>query len=371
MEAILHPFSMNYVSTRDRRPRGWRSAPMRRIAVVLLVLVATGALAASGRAPQDHRLHEPATTRAPDPAPASRADSLLWIEIRNVTMHLDERATIRVRRLRGQVRSTSAGHPAILDDRGSFSIAVTSGTVSLTAEDLTRLLNDFVFAYHDAPLEKLRARPEGGQVTLEGTMHKGVALRFTINSAMSLTPEGMIRLQPTRTRILGVNGLKLMNALGLQLDDLLDLRGSRGASVKGNDIYLDPEKILPPPAIAGRLASARVEGSEIAIEFVTTPEDSVFDGTVRPDSAVPNFVYFRGAELQFGKLLMSDTDLLIVDADPSNPFDLNLQEYAKQLVAGTSRTLPNLGLRVEMPDYGSLGPGKVARRSGSVPRAPR
>ncbi|HSJ65425.1 MAG TPA: hypothetical protein VK922_16145 [Gemmatimonadaceae bacterium] len=344
---------------------------MRHIAIVLLVLIATGALAASGRAPRHDRALDSATTREPVPAPARRADSLLWIEIRNVTMHLDERATIRVRQLRGQVRSTSAGHPAILDDRSSFSIQVTSGSVGLTGDDLTTLLNDFVFAYHDAPLEKLRARPEGGQVTLEGTMHKGVALRFTINSAMSLTPEGMIRLHPTRTRILGVNGLKLMNALGLKLDDLLDLTGSRGASVRGNDIYLDPEKILPPPAIAGRLASARVEGSEVAIEFVTTPEDSVFGTYVRPDSAVANFVYFRGAQLQFGKLLMSDTDLLIVDADPSDPFDLNLQEYAQQLVAGTSRTLANLGLRVEMPDYGSLGPGRVAERAGNVPRVRR
>jgi hypothetical protein len=286
-------------------------------------------------------------------------------------MHLDHRATIRVRQLRGQVQSTSEGQPAVLDDRSSFSIQVTSGAVALTGDDLTTLLNAFVFAYDDAPLEKLRARPEDGQVTLEGTMHKGVALRFTINSAMSLTPDGMIRLQPTRTRILGVNGLKLMNALGLKLEDLLDLRGSRGASVRGNDIYLDPQQILPPPAIAGRLAFARVEGNEVAIEFVMTPEDSVFGSYVRPDTSVSNFVYFRGAELQFGKLLMSDTDLLIVDADPSDPFDLNLQEYAKQLVAGTSRTLPNLGLRVEMPDYASLGEGMVAERPGSTSRSPR
>jgi hypothetical protein len=179
----------------------------------------------------------------------------------------------------------------------------------------------------------------------------------------------MIRLHPTRTRILGINGLKLMNALGLKLDDLLDLRGSRGATVKGNDIYLDPAKILPPPAIAGTLASARVEGDEVAIEFMTTADDSVFDGSVHPDSAIPNLVYFRGAQLQFGKLLMTDTDLLIVDADPSNPFDLNLQEYAKQLVAGTSRTMPNLGLRVEMPDYATLDAGTVAGRSRKTPRA--
>jgi hypothetical protein len=31
---------------------------------------------------------------------------------------------------------------------------------------------------------------------------------------------------------------------------------------------------------------------------------------------------------------MDDTDLQIVEADPSDPFDLNLEEYATQLAAG-------------------------------------
>jgi hypothetical protein len=159
-----------------------------------------------------------------------------------------------------------------------------------------------------------------------------------------------------------------MRALGLHLDDLLDLEGSRGAVVKGDDIYLDPTKILPPPAITGTLGVVGVHGNEVIIEFATTPEDSIFSSVVRPDSTVPNFVYFRGGQLRFGKLLMNDTDLQIVDADPEDPFDLNLKEYAKQLVAGTSRTLPSLGLRVEMPDFDSLRgdePPRLTPRSGS------
>jgi hypothetical protein len=297
-------------------------------------------------------------------------DSQLWIEIRNVTMHLDERATIRVKRLRGEMLSTAPGQPAILDDRESFSIRVSSGTVALTGDDLTTLLNDFIFAYRGAPLKRLRARPEAGQVSLTGTMHKVIDLRFEITSTMSLTPEGMIRLHPTKTRILGLDGQKLMRALGLHLDDLLDLKGSRGATVKGDDIYLDPTKILPPPAITGGLARAAVEGNEVAIEFNATPEDSVFGGYVSPDSTIPNFVYFRGSRLRFGKLLMTDTDLQIVDAAPADPFDLNLQEYAKQLFAGTSRTLANQGLRVEMPDYESLGSGKPPDGASQQPANP-
>ena len=321
------------------------------------VVVMTGALlacvivAASGRSPPIAAIMQDTVSARSAASP----ESPLWIEMRNVTMHLDERATIRVRRLRGEMVSTSAGEPAVLDDRESFSIRVSSGTVALTGADLSTLMNDFIFAYRGTPLRNLRARPDAGYVHLTGTMRKGVDLRFEITSTMSLTPEGLIRLHPTRTRIFGIDGQKLMDALGLHLDDLLDLKGSRGASVKGDDIYLDPTKILPPPAMTGTIGVAGIQGNEVVIEFAVAPEDSVFGGFVSPDSTTPNFVYFRGSRLRFGKLLMSDTDLQIVDADPTDPFDLNLKEYATQLFAGTSRTLPNLGLRVEMPDHDSLG----------------
>jgi hypothetical protein len=296
-------------------------------------------------------------------------DSVLWIEIRNVTMHLDERATVRIRRLRGEMVSTAPGQPAVLDDRESFGIRVTSGTVALTGADLTTLMNDFIFAYRGAPLRNLRARPGNGAVSLTGTMHKGVDLHFEITSTMSLTPDGMVRLHPTRTRILGVDGQKLMSALGLHLDDMLNLKGSRGATVKGDDILLDPTKILPPPAMKGTIGVAGVQGNDVVIEFAGTPEDSVFGTYVRPDSTTPNFVYFRGSRLRFGKLLMTDTDLQIVDANPVDPFDLNLKEYAKQLVAGTSRTLENQGLHVDMPDYSSLVAGKIVTRAGPPPKS--
>jgi len=79
----------------------------------------------------------------------------------------------------------------------------------------------------------------------------------------------MIRLHPTKVRVLGVNGESLLHALGLRLDDMLDLSKSAAARVKGDDIYLDPTKILPPPAINGRLTSVRIEG--VLHEFSTLP----------------------------------------------------------------------------------------------------
>jgi peptide/nickel transport system substrate-binding protein len=111
-------------------------------------------------------------------------------------------------------------------------------------------------------------------------------------------------------------------------------------------------------------------------DFVRLADDSVFDGSARPDSAAANLINFHGGRLRFGKLTMTDTDLEIVDADARDPLDLFLARYTRQLVAGTSRTLPNLGLRVLMPDYRAVaGPtsAAVARQEktrGEAPGAP-
>jgi hypothetical protein len=61
---------------------------------------------------------------------------------------------------------------------------------------------------------------------------------------------------------------------------------------------------------------------------------------------------------------MADTDLMIMDADPSDPFDFFLDHYNDQLVAGYSRNTPDHGLLVAMPDYRIVGAG-----GGSVPPA--
>ena len=155
----------------------------------------------------------------------------------------------------------------------------------------------------------------------------------------------------------------------MKLDDLLDLSGSKAARVKGDEIFLDPTKILPPPAINGRLTSVRVEGDALVQEFARLPDDSLFTGYARPDSAAPNYLFFRGGKLRFGRLEMRDTQLQILDLDPSDAFDLYLAEYNKQLVAGYSRNRPNLSLQAFFPDFPDIGRG-VTPPIVRLPNAP-
>ena len=283
--------------------------------------------------------------------PVEVADSVLWMEMRNVDLHIDERQVIHARVLRGQVIPTIPGTIAFLDDPKSFRVRVTNGVVALSGDAIGALLNEIAFNYPDPPIKHLRVRIEKGQLVQKGTLHKGVDIPFEMWATPVLGTDGKIRLHPDKLHIFSVNGLTLMHALGLHMDKFMDLRKARGVTVKDDDLFVDPLQLIPPPMVDGRLTAVRIEDSVLVQEFARTSDDTIFGTYVRPDSGSHNFVYFRGGQLRFGKLTMQDTDLLINDDDERDPLDLYFTQYNRQLVAGRARNLPNFGLRTWLVDY--------------------
>ena len=152
-----------------------------------------------------------------------------------------------------------------------------------------------------------------------------------------------------------MNGEKLMKFLGLTLEKILDLKGATGATVHGDDIFLDPAKILPPPTIEGRIVSVRVDGDEMVQAFGKKEPHERIHALVPPDTKAPNYMYYKGGTLRFGRLLMLDAEMQIVDLDPDDVFRFNLTRYNEQLVAGYERTLVDGGLEVWMRDVDKLG----------------
>jgi hypothetical protein len=68
---------------------------------------------------------------------------------------------------------------------------------------------------------------------------------------------------------------------------------------------------------------------------------------------------YKNNRLRFGKLVMNDTDLIIIDMDPNDPLDFFLDHYKEQLSAGYTKTTPDSGLRVFIKDYNKLRPAKA------------
>ena len=264
--------------------------------------------------------------------------------MRKVNFYIIPSAALRIRTLRGQMRSLNGG-PVTFDDKNAFVIHLDYAEIGLNGSDITALMNSHIFAYPGAPLKHLKVRTSRSQVVQSGVMHKILDIPFEITADVSMTPAGLIRLHPVKTRILGVNGNDLMRAFNLSLEKILDLSKAKGVTVKGNDIFLDPVRILPPPAIEGRATAIRVEGDELVQTFGTI-------GSVPPlpppDTSAGAYMYYKGGTLHFGKLVMLDAQMEIVDLRPSGFFNFSLDRYKDQLVAGYSKTLPDLGLQVYM-----------------------
>lgn len=304
-----------------------------------------------------------ATVGKPTPHAARGSDSLVIVNgtatrvlMRNVDFRVGDGVLLHIALIGGEMQAVQHG-VVDFDDKHSYVLAIDSGEVTLGADDLTNLMNRYVFAYPGAPLKRLRVTVRGAQLGLTGTMHKGVDIPFDITSTVTLTPDERMRLHPTRIRIFGVDGAKLMSALGITLKRMLDVSRAKGVTVEKNDLLLEPLVVLPPPRIQGRIMAVRVDRNGLVQLFGRRRESSPSATLLSPpDSAARNYMLYRGGTLHFGKLYMTDADMLVVDEYDADPFDFDNDHYQRQLIAGHSRTLPNLGLEVYMPDAAKLPP---------------
>jgi hypothetical protein len=269
------------------------------------------------------------------------------VQMRHTDFHVDSSIVLHIDFLRGELRPTSPENAPFFDDKNSFILAIDSARIAIPPARLGDLLNRYTFAYPGSPLRRLRISVEKGQIKQQGTM-RGIS--FTILGDLSLMSDGELRLHPSSVKAAGIGVGGLMKFFGLHLEKLVKLRGVRGVRIEKDDFYLDPPTLLPPPLVKGRVGAVQVTDTAMVLTF--EPSDSArVKPLTPPDSKAPNYMFFWGGVLRFGKLTMHDTDLMIADAEPQDPFDFFLDQYNAQLVAGYEKNTPDHGLIVFMPDY--------------------
>jgi hypothetical protein len=274
-----------------------------------------------------------------------------------------------VRRLDGMMIATRANGTPIFDDQRSFSLRLDSAEIALAPESVSRLLNAYLES-RNASLRNINISLENGKIKQRGTLRKaGVPLPFSIASDVS-ADQGRMKLQPTSIKVLGIPVGKFLEIVGLELADLISAQKTPALSATGNDLLLSAGDLLPAPHIAGQLSRVVLESNRIVQVF--GPAGSQADDRRAPE-AEGNYMHYRGGTLQFGKLTMSDADLQLIDADPSDPFDFDPDRYIDQLVAGYSKNTRDGGLRVYMPDFDQvrgtdLRPDASARTAGRSAR---
>lgn len=288
------------------------------------------------------------------PAPDVIIGAPVDIEMRNVHLRADDGIFIDVKYLRGLMVSRVKGQPPAFDDPQSYVLRVATGEVSMDLASLQTLLNQRVFAGPDAPLSDVKVSiDKDGRLKQSARLHKGpITLPVSMKATVGVSGDGRLLLHVETEKTLGIPTTGLLALFGLKVDDLVHLKDTRGVEINDNDVLISPGLVVPPPQIDGRLASVTIRGDRLVQTFARDPDLSA--APLHPSDKTPNYIYFSGAVLRFGKLTMTGADLQLVDENPKTPFDFFPREYFKQLVAGYSKTTKSGGLVTHMPDYGTL-----------------
>jgi hypothetical protein len=109
-------------------------------------------------------------------------------------------------------------------------------------------------------------------------------------------------------------------------------------------MMLKPFGLFPPPRIDGKMSGVIVDDKEIRLAFAGRPIPA-------PESSAKNYVYLKGGTSQFGNFRMLNTDILILDQDPADPFVFSLVRYAGMIPRSKIDVHDTKSVRVTMPDF--------------------
>jgi hypothetical protein len=269
-------------------------------------------------------------------------------EMHNILYRFTGDVTVHIFDLRGELLPTPGYALAVFDEPPSFQISIRAARISITTDQLAKVLNQNVFSPKDAPLKDLSITAQGEVLKIKGKLHSKGDLPFETDGALNATPDGKVRVQARKIKAAHLPVKGLMDLLGVKIEKLINTEKVHGIRVEGDDLILDPEQLFPPPRIKGKLSDIKIQGNQLLMIFGTGRSTSVLY------RAGGNYMAFRGGLLRFGKLTMDDSDMVLIDADPRDPFDFFLDHYKEQLVAGYSKNTMQDGLHVHMPDYAKL-----------------
>jgi hypothetical protein len=281
-------------------------------------------------------------------AAESSENHAVEIVMKNVMYHFTDHIAVHIVQLQGHLKPTKAGATVFFDDKNSFILAMASAEISISSKSLAQVLNDNVFSASDAPIKDVSIESKNNQLIIKGKLPQKAGVSFETVGTISADPDGRIRLHTEHVKAAHVPVKGLLDTLGIDLDRLINTQNIHGVAVDKDDLLLDPQQILPPPRIQGKVTEVRVQGNEI-IQVFGVKQPSNF-AAKQPG----NYIAFRHGEMRFGKLTMHDADLVLIDMDPGDPFDFLLDHYQEQLVAGYTKSTPEYGLRTYAKDYNKL-----------------
>jgi hypothetical protein len=278
--------------------------------------------------------------------------------MKDVMYHFNDRIAAHIVQLRGYLTPTKPAAIVAFDDTNSFTLNVASAETAISCKSLAQVLNENVFSAHDAPIKDVSIENKNNQLIIKGNLHQKGDVPFETAGTISADPDGQIRLHADRVKAAHLPVKGLLDLLGIDLARLINTKKIHGITAEKDDLILDPEQILPPPRIRGKVTAVRIQGDEVVQIF------GALQASNEAAKVHGNYMAYWEGDLRFGKLTMNKADLILIDIDNKDPFDFYLDHYKEQLVAGYTKITPEFGLRVYARDYNKLRREAATGHSG-------
>lgn len=290
-----------------------------------------------------------APSGAPPPTeflPATGSDGLLTnIYAHNLRLRQGPNFRVYVQWLRGYLQPAHKNITPSFDYADSFNLNVTDGIIRANLGDINNYLN----AKSDhAPLRNIRMSGNGDQVYVTGTLHKLITLPVELRGVIKPASNNRIQIHIAKINVLKIPFKSMLGGLHITLSDFMKSGQVKGMEVEGNDFYFDPQALLPPPHIRGTITRLSVGDPDLAVTYGDASKD------MHQVEQWRNFLHLQHGSLAFGKLIMRDVDLMMIDISRDDWFDLDLANYQAQLVSGYTRITPQAGLQIFMPDLADV-----------------
>lgn len=242
------------------------------------------------------------------------------------------------------------GRTVDFDDLSSFHLVVQQSEVMIRPSVLEGMFNESVFNYPHSKLRNLKVSLKESDnehvVHVKGSVNVGIWISFTMDARLSVdTASNTLAIDVDHLKILG--GLPvspLVKMKPFQLESIISLPPNKSLIVNGNRILVKPFGLFPPPRVDGTMSHVTVGLDGIRLAFAGHPIPA-------PQSSAKNYVYLRGGTSQFGNIRMLDTDILILDQDPADPFVFSLLHYADLVPRSRIDVHGTQSARVTMPDF--------------------
>jgi hypothetical protein len=289
-----------------------------------------------------------------NPPTKDNQEGAVQTQMRNVTFRFSDTVAVEIKSLSGVLVPLGKNEFPNFDDKDSFNLRVITAEIAMDSSDLANVLNSYVFARPHSPLTGLSISVEKGHLKVKGKLHDKGDIPFETEGILTPTADGKIRLRSEKIKAIHLPVKSLMDLFGIDLGSLIKEGKVPGVEAREDDLILDLEQILPPPHMEGKVVSVRMEGEKII---------QIFGGSgAKPVKSIRagNYMAFKNDRIRLGKLVMNDTDLILIDMDPNDPLDFFLDHYKEQLSAGYSKLTSDSGLRVFIKDYNKLHPAKAS-----------